>query len=138
MKTIITYGSFDILHVGHINLLRRARELGDRLVVGLSSDEFNRGKHKSALLNYQSRKVVLEAIRYVDEVFAENSWEQKQADILRYGARIFVMGDDWSGKFDFLSGLCEVRYLPQTPEISTTDIRSSLPPGFVVVPEAEE
>lgn len=130
MNTIITYGSFDILHVGHINLLRRARELGDRLVVGLSTDEFNRGKHKSALLDYRSRKIVLEAIRYVDEVFPENDWEQKQADILRYGARIFVMGDDWSGKFDFLSSLCEVRYLPRTPEISTTDIRSSLPPGL--------
>lgn len=123
MKTVITYGTFDILHVGHINLLRRARELGDRLVVGLSSDEFNRGKHKSSLLNYENRKIVLEAIRYVDLVFPEESWEQKAADVRRFGADVFVMGDDWAGRFDFLSDLCEVRYLPRTPDISTTQIK---------------
>lgn len=126
MKTIITYGTFDILHVGHINLLKRARALGDRLVVGLSSDEFNLGKHKSSLLNFENRKVVLESIRYVDEVFAENSWEQKPDDIRRYKATAFVMGDDWAGKFDFLSALCEVVYLPRTSEISTTEIKKSL------------
>ena len=125
-RTVITYGTFDILHIGHINLLRRARELGDRLVVGLSSDEFNRGKHKSSLLNYENRKVVLESIRYVDEVFAECDWEQKPRDIRAYQADLFVMGDDWAGKFDFLAEFCEVRYLPRTPEISTTQIRHSL------------
>lgn len=125
-KTIITYGTFDILHIGHINLLRRARALGDRLVVGLSSDAFNRGKHKSSLLDYENRKVVLESIRYVDEVFPEESWEQKAGDIRKYNADIFVMGDDWSGKFDFLSEYCEVRYLARTPEISTTEIKQSL------------
>lgn len=129
MRTIITYGTFDILHVGHINLLRRARALGDRLVVGLSSDEFNRGKHKSSLLNYVNRKVVLESIRYVDEVFPETTWEQKPDDIRRYQAGIFVMGADWEGKFDFLSSCCEVRYLPRTQEISTTEIRQSLVAG---------
>jgi glycerol-3-phosphate cytidylyltransferase len=128
-RTVITYGTFDILHIGHINLLKRARALGDRLVVGLSSDAFNRGKHKSSLLNYDNRKAVLESIRYVDEVFPEDNWEQKPDDIRKYNARIFVMGDDWAGKFDFLAEFCEVRYLARTPEISTTEIRQSLPTG---------
>lgn len=122
-KTVITYGTFDILHVGHINLLRRARELGDRLVVGLSSDEFNMGKHKSSLLNYENRKAVLEAIRYVDAVFPEESWTQKIDDISKYAADVFVMGDDWLGKFDFLKNYCDVVYLPRTPQISTTEIK---------------
>lgn len=126
MKTIITYGTFDILHIGHINLLRRARALGDRLVVGLSSDEFNQGKHKSSLLNYENRRVVLESIRWVDEVFPEHDWEQKIADVQRYQADIFVMGDDWAGRFDFLSAHCQVMYLPRTPEVSTTEIKQSL------------
>ncbi|QOW21680.1 glycerol-3-phosphate cytidylyltransferase [Novilysobacter avium] len=126
MKTIITYGTFDILHVGHIKLLRRAREMGSRLVVGLSSDEFNRGKHKSSLLNYENRKAVLESIRWVDEVFPEHTWEQKVDDIRRYSADIFVMGHDWEGKFDFLSPYCEVCYLPRTPDVSTTQIKQSL------------
>jgi glycerol-3-phosphate cytidylyltransferase len=129
MKTIITYGTFDILHVGHINLLRRARALGDRLVVGLSTDEFNQGKHKTSLLNYENRKAVLEAIRWVDEVFPENSWEQKIADIRRYDAAIFVMGHDWEGKFDFLSEHCAVHYLARTENISTTEIKQSLAIG---------
>jgi len=129
MKTVITYGTFDILHIGHINLLRRARELGDRLVVGLSSDEFNQGKHKSSLLNYENRKVVLESIRWVDEVFPEHNWEQKTGDIKKYGADIFVMGHDWEGKFDFLSEVCLVHYLPRTEDISTTEIKRSLSIG---------
>lgn len=126
MKTVITYGTFDILHVGHINLLRRARELGDRLVVGLSTDEFNQGKHKSSLLNYENRKVVLESIRYVDEVFPESTWDQKVEDVKRYQASVFVMGHDWEGKFDFLSQYCDVCYLPRTDDISTTDIKRSI------------
>lgn len=128
MRTVITYGTFDILHIGHINLLRRAHELGDRLVVGLSTDEFNQGKHKSSLLNYENRKVVLESIRYVDEVFPEHSWDQKAADVKRFGASVFVMGHDWEGKFDFLSEHCRVVYLPRTDDISTTDIKRSI--GF--------
>ncbi|MBA1190728.1 MULTISPECIES: glycerol-3-phosphate cytidylyltransferase [Pseudomonas] len=126
MKTVITYGTFDILHRGHINLLKRARALGDRLIVGLSSDEFNSGKHKSSLLNYENRKVVLESIRYVDFVFPEENWEQKFTDIKNYEAQVFVMGDDWEGKFDFLKDLCEVVYLPRTAAISTTEIKTSL------------
>jgi len=126
MKTIITYGTFDILHRGHINLLKRARALGDRLIVGLSSDEFNAGKHKSSLLNYDNRKCVLESIRYVDFVFPEENWAQKVKDIQKYDAAIFVMGDDWEGKFDELKSQCEVVYLARTPDISTTAIKSSL------------
>jgi glycerol-3-phosphate cytidylyltransferase len=126
MKTVLTYGTFDILHVGHINLLRRARELGDRLVVGLSTDEFSMGKHKSPFLNYDNRRAVLEAIRWVDEVFPESDWEQKVDDIRRHAVDIFVMGHDWEGKFDFLSGHCQVRYLSRTEDISTSDIKRSL------------
>jgi glycerol-3-phosphate cytidylyltransferase len=131
MKTVITYGTFDILHVGHINLLRRARALGERLVVGLSTDAFNNGKHKSALLNYENRKAVLEAIRFVDLVFPEENWEQKADDIRKYAANIFVIGDDWRGKFDFLSDACDVVYLPRTTEISTTEIMQSLGNGHL-------
>jgi glycerol-3-phosphate cytidylyltransferase len=126
MKTVITYGTFDILHVGHINLLRRARAMGDRLVVGLSSDQFNQNKHKSSLLTYENRRAVLEAIRWVDEVFPETRWDQKIEDIKKYAADIFVMGHDWEGRFDFLSEHCQVSYLPRTEDISTTEIKQSL------------
>jgi glycerol-3-phosphate cytidylyltransferase len=128
-RTVITYGTFDVVHIGHINLLRRARELGDRLVVGLSTDEFNNRKHKSSLLNYENRKVVLEAIRYVDLVIPESSWEQKVDDVKRHQVRTFVIGDDWAGKFDFLAEFCEVRYLPRTAEISSTAIKQTLLSG---------
>jgi len=126
MKTVITYGTFDILHRGHINLLKRARALGDRLIVCLSSDEFNSGKHKSSLLNYENRKSVLESIRYVDMVLPEISWDQKIQDIKKYNADIFVMGDDWKGKFDFLEEYCNVVYLPRTEDISTTQNKTEL------------
>ena len=126
MKIVITYGTFDILHIGHINLLRRAKELGDRLIVAISSDEFNAEKHKSSLLNYENRKVVVESIRYVDMVIAETNWEQKVMDIKKYNVDIFVMGDDWKGKFDFLKEYCEVIYLPRTDGISTTQIKDEL------------
>ena len=125
-RTVITYGTFDVVHIGHINLLRRARALGDRLVVGLSTDEFNNGKHKSSLLNYDNRKAVLEAIRYVDLVIPEATWEQKLDDVKRHGVDVFVMGDDWAGKFDFLSDACEVVYLARTAEISSSEIKQSL------------
>lgn len=126
MKTVITYGTFDILHAGHIHLLRRARALGDRLVVGLSTDDFNRGKHKSSLLDYENRRIVLESIRYVDAVFPENTWEQKMDDVKKHQVDIFVIGDDWRGKFDFLSEFCQVVYLSRTRDISTTEIRKSM------------
>lgn len=132
MKKVITYGTFDLLHYGHINLLRRARELGDYLIVALSTDEFNwNEKHKKCYFTYAERKLMLEAIRYVDLVVPEENWEQKSTDVVKYGADIFVMGDDWKGKFDFLKDKCDVVYLPRTPEISTTQIKASLKEGRV-------
>ena len=127
MKRVITYGTFDLLHYGHINLLRRARELGDYLVVALSTDEFNwNQKQKKCYFPYEERKRMLEAIRYVDLVIPEESWEQKTSDVDKYQIDIFVMGDDWKGKFDFLQEQCQVVYLPRTPEISTTRIKQDL------------
>lgn len=127
MKRVITYGTYDLLHYGHINLLRRARELGDYLIVVLSTDEFNwNSKQKKCFFSYEKRKQLLEAIRYVDLVIPETCWEQKVNDVRLYQADIFVMGDDWEGKFDFLKDYCEVVYLPRTPEISTTQIKKEL------------
>ena len=124
MKKVITYGTFDVLHYGHINLLRRARELGDYLVVGLSTDWFNALKGKKAFLSYDERKRLLEAIRYVDEIIPETSWEQKVDDIGRLGIDTFVMGDDWEGRFDDLP--CEVVYLKRTENVSSTAIRKGI------------
>lgn len=126
MKTVITYGTYDLLHVGHVNLLRRASELGDRLVVGISSDEFNKLKGKQSIFSFAERKKILEAVKYVDEVFAENTWEQKRDDIKKFDADIFVMGSDWNGKFDSLSDLCEVKYLARTEDISTTYLKNKI------------
>lgn len=127
MKRVITYGTFDLLHYGHINLLRRAKALGDYLIVALSTDEFNlKQKNKVCYFYYEERKKLLEAIRYVDLVIPEESWEQKRTDIPLYHVDTFVMGDDWKGKFDFLEDLCQVVYLPRTPEISTTKIKKEL------------
>ena len=128
MKRVITYGTFDLLHYGHINLLRRARELGDYLVVALSTDEFNRDmKQKECYFSYEQRKQLLEAVRYVDRVIPENNWEQKRTDMHEYDIDTFVIGDDWEGKFDFLKeeGV-EVVYLSRTPEISTTKIKEDI------------
>lgn len=126
MKKVLTYGTFDLLHHGHINLLRRAKELGDYLVVGISSDEFNRIKGKKSYYSYEERKLILEAIRYVDEVIPEHTWEQKVEDVQKHNIDVFVMGDDWAGKFDFLSEYCDVVYLPRTVGISTTQIKKEL------------
>ncbi len=126
MKKVITYGTYDLLHVGHINLLRRAKELGDYLVVVLSSDEFNALKHKTAYHCYEDRKIILEAVKYVDEVLPEYTWEQKIQDVVDNQIDVFVMGDDWKGQFDFLKDYCEVVYLPRTDGISTTKIKQDL------------
>ncbi|WP_058485676.1 glycerol-3-phosphate cytidylyltransferase [Defluviitalea phaphyphila] len=126
MKRVITYGTFDLLHYGHINLLRRAKQYGDYLIVGLSTNEFNKIKGKQCYFSYEERKKILESIRYVDLVIPENSWEQKIDDIKNFNIDIFVMGDDWKGKFDFLKDYCEVIYLTRTPEISTTKIKKDL------------
>lgn len=128
MKRVITYGTFDLLHYGHINLLRRAKQQGDYLIVALSTDEFNwNEKRKKCYFSYEKRKQLLEAIRYVDLVIPEESWEQKRTDVKEYHVDIFVMGDDWEGKFDFLMEEgCEVVYLPRTPEISSSQIKEDL------------
>lgn len=126
MKRVITYGSFDLLHYGHISLLRRAKRMGDYLIVGLSTEKFNAAKDKRCYFTYRHREQLLEAIRYVDLVIPETSWEQKVDDVKTYHVDVFVMGDDWAGKFDFLSEYCSVVYLPRTPEVSTTEIRNNV------------
>lgn len=127
MKKVITYGTFDLLHYGHINLLKRAKDLGDYLIVALSTDEFNwNSKHKKCYFSYDIRKQLLESIRYVDLVIPENNWDQKVSDVKEFKVDTFVMGDDWKGKFDFLKDYCEIVYLPRTPEISTSQIKRDL------------
>jgi len=126
MKKVITYGTYDLLHVGHINLLRRAKELGDYLIVVVSSDEFNAIKGKKAYYSFEDRKKILEAVKYVDEVLPEYTWEQKIDDVVKNNVDVFVMGDDWAGKFDFLKEYCEVVYLPRTEGISTSKIKEDL------------
>ncbi len=129
MKKVITYGTLDLLHAGHIHLLRRAKALGDYLLVVLSTDEFNAQKHKQAYHSYEDRKLILEAIKYVDEVIPELTWEQKIKDVVDNQIDVFVMGNDWEGKFDFLKDYCEVVYLPRTEGISTTKIKHDLNMG---------
>ncbi len=126
MKRVITYGTFDLLHYGHINLLRRAKQYGDYLIVALSTEEFNLLKGKKSFFDYEKRKQLLEAIRYVDLVIPENSWEQKIDDVKTYHVDTFVMGGDWTGKFDYLKEYCDVVYLERTPEVSTTMIKEQL------------
>ena len=128
MRRVLTYGTFDLLHYGHIRLLQRAKALGDYLIVALSTDEFNAGKGKKAYHNYETRKKMLEAIRYVDLVIPEECWEQKISDVQKYDVDIVVMGSDWAGsdKFDYLKDYCEVVYLDRTEGISTTKIKRDL------------
>lgn len=128
MRRVITYGTFDLLHYGHINLLRRAKELGDYLIVALSTDEFNwNEKHKKTYFSFKQRKELLESIRFVDLVIPETEWKQKRSDIHEYHIDVFVIGDDWHGKFDFLKEEgAEVVYLSRTPEISSTKIKKDL------------
>jgi len=125
-KIVITYGTFDLFHVGHIRLLKRLRALGDQLIVGISSDEFNSIKGKKSFFSYDERAEIVESCKYVTSVFPEHHWEQKREDIVKNNATIFAMGDDWEGKFDELGDLCEVVYLPRTEDISTTEIKNAL------------
>lgn len=130
MRTILTYGTFDLLHIGHINLLKRAKALGDRLIVALSTDEFNLvEKEKTCANNYEDRKVILESLRFVDLVIPEENWEQKNTDVEKYNVDVFVIGDDWQGQFDFLKDKCEVVYLPRTANVSTTEIKNQILTG---------
>ena len=127
-RVVLTYGTFDLFHYGHVALLKRARALGDRLIVGVSTDAFNAMKGKRAFLSYAQRCETLLGCRHVDAVFAEESWDQKPADVQEHGAHVFVMGDDWKGKFDHLAQWCSVVYLPRTPTISSTLLRTVLKP----------
>ncbi|MDR1774997.1 MAG: glycerol-3-phosphate cytidylyltransferase [Actinomycetes bacterium] len=128
MKRVLTYGTFDLLHHGHIRILRRAREMGDYLVVAVSTDEFNAGKGKKSYMDYATRAEIVAAIRYVDKVIPERSWEQKVEDIVDNDIDIVVMGDDWadSDRFDYLRDYCELVFLPRTEGVSTTEIKEDL------------
>lgn len=125
-RTVLTYGTFDLFHIGHLRLIERLAAMGDRLIVGVSTDEFNAGKGKRSVVSYDDRAAIVAAIRGVDLVLPERAWEQKRADIVEHGVDIFVMGDDWAGKFDDLSDVCEVRYLPRTSGVSSTEIKEML------------
>lgn len=125
-KTVITYGTFDLLHVGHVRLLRRIAELGQRVIVGCSTDEFNALKGKKTIVPYEDRVEMLLACRHVDAVFAEECWEQKPGDIAEHGADLFVMGSDWAGRFNDLTACCDVLYLPRTPDVSSTQIKQDI------------
>lgn len=124
MTTVITYGTYDLFHIGHLNLLRRASELGDRLIVGVSSDEFNAIKGKKSIFPYEHRAAIVSSLKFVDEVFPEENWDQKRKDITNRHADVFVMGDDWEGKFDEYNDICQVTYLPRTDGISTTQLKN--------------
>jgi len=126
MKIVVTYGTFDLFHVGHVRLLKRLKSLGDKLIVGLSTDEFNQLKDKNVVIPFIDRKEILMACQYVDDVFPEQSWEQKRDDLIRTKADIFAIGDDWSGKFDELGDIVEVLYLPRTKDVSTTELKTVL------------
>lgn len=126
MKTVLTYGTFDLFHIGHLNLLKRARELGDKLIVAVSTDEFNATKGKTTLMPFEHRVELVRSVRFVDEVIAESNWEQKISDVQQHRVDVFVMGSDWQGKFDFLTPYCEVVYLPRTDNVSSTDLKKAI------------
>ena len=125
-KIVLTYGTFDMFHIGHLNLLNRLKSLGDKLIVAVSTDEFNSIKGKKTLIPFEQRALIVQNIKCVDIVIAEENWEQKIDDIKKYNVDIFAMGDDWEGKFDFLKDYCKVIYLPRTQNISTTELKKEL------------
>jgi glycerol-3-phosphate cytidylyltransferase len=126
MTTVLTYGTFDLFHIGHLNLINRLTELGDRLIIAVSTDEFNAGKGKTSVVSYEDRARIIGSIKGVDLVIPETSWEQKRSDIVEHGVDVFAIGEDWAGKFDDLKELCEVVYLPRTDGISSTEIKQML------------
>lgn len=126
MTTVLTYGTFDLFHIGHLNLIQRLTQIGDRVIIGVSTDEFNAGKGKGSVVSYADRARIVESIKGVDLVIPEESWEQKERDIRTHGVDVFAIGDDWAGKFDELATLCRVEYLPRTHGISTTGIKEML------------
>ena len=125
-KIVLTYGTFDMFHIGHLNLLNRLKSLGDKLIVAVSTDEFNSIKGKKTLIPFEQRALIVQNIKCVDMVISEENWEQKIDDIKKYNVDIFAMGDDWKGKFDFLKDYCKVVYLPRTQNISTTELKKEL------------
>ena len=133
MKTVITYGTFDLFHIGHLRLLERAKALAGedgKLIVAVSTDRFNRvEKNKYCTVRDVDRMEIVAALRCVDQVIPEDNLEQKRTDVEKYGVDIFVMGDDWKGKFDFLKSQCEVVYLPRTPDVSSTELKSVIREG---------
>jgi glycerol-3-phosphate cytidylyltransferase len=135
-KTIITYGTFDMFHVGHLNLFNKLKEMGDKLIVAVSTDEFNSIKGKRVVIPYEQRAKIVEAIKSVDMVIPENNWEQKREDIIKHNVDVFAIGDDWKGKFDSLTDICEVVYLERTPDVSTTQLKKSLKPFLSISPDA--
>jgi len=135
-RRVITYGTFDMFHIGHLRLLKRLKEMGDELIVAVSTDEFNSLKGKKTLIPYEQRAEIVESIRYVDKVIPEKNWEQKIDDIKNYDIDLFVIGDDWKGKFDFLKEYCEVKYLDRTKDISTTQLKKSLT-NFLSIPRED-
>lgn len=126
MKTVLTYGTFDLFHIGHLNLLKRARDLGDKLIVAVSTDEFNATKGKTTLMPFEHRVELVRSVRFVDEVIAESNWDQKISDVQQHKVDLFVMGSDWQGKFDFLKPHCEVVYLPRTDNVSSTELKKAI------------
>ncbi|POR40308.1 adenylyltransferase/cytidyltransferase family protein [Methylobacterium sp. V23] len=126
MTVVLTYGTYDLFHVGHLNLLRRLKQMGDKLVVGVSTDEFNLRKGKKSIINFEDRSAIVASIKYVDLVIPEEDWAQKRSDIVKHGVHKFVMGDDWTGKFDDLGDLCEVAYLDRTQGVSSSEIKQAL------------
>jgi len=135
-KVIITYGTFDMFHIGHLKLLKRISKMGDKLIVAISDDKFNEGKGKKVMIPYKQRAKIVKSIKYVDKVIPEKNWEQKVRDIQKYNVDVFIMGDDWEGKFDFLKEYCEVVYLPRTQDISTTQLKKSLT-NFMSIPKED-
>lgn len=125
-RTVLTYGTFDLFHIGHLNLLRRLKSLGNRLIVGVSTDEFNMLKGKQTIIPFEDRIDIVKNIRFVDLAIPEDSWEQKISDIIKHDVNVFGIGDDWLGKFDNLKEYCEVVYLPRTINISTTELKKGL------------
>ena len=135
-KTILTYGTFDMFHIGHLKLLQRLSAMGDELIVAVSTDEFNKLKNKTTLIPYEQRAEIVENIKCVNRVIKEENWEQKIEDIQKYGVDIFAIGDDWKGEFDFLEEYCEVVYLERTKDISTTKLKKSLA-NFLSIPKED-
>ena len=135
-KRVITYGTFDMFHIGHLKLLQRLKNLGDELIVAVSTDEFNRVKGKKVLIPYEQRAEIIENIKCVDKVIPEHNWEQKINDVKKHNINVFAIGDDWKGEFDFLKEHCEVIYLERTENVSTTKLKKSLS-NFLSIPKED-